>query len=81
MTTKDALYQLIDELPESALPEAERYLAALRDDLMSDDIEEDDEPLLPESEAMIEASRAAYARGEFVTSDELRTRLGLPSDK
>jgi hypothetical protein len=81
MTTRDALYHLIDELPESALPEAERYLAALRDGLVPEDSDEDDEPLLPETEAVIEASRAAYARGEFVTSDELRTRLRLPSDR
>ena len=71
MTTKDALYQLIDELPESALPEAERYLAALRDGLVADDANEDDEPLLPETEAMMAASLAAYARGEFLTDAEL----------
>ncbi len=32
MTTKEALYRLINELPDTVLPEAERYLAALRDD-------------------------------------------------
>ena len=80
MTTKDALYQLIDELPESALPEAERYLATLRDGLVPDDTDEDDEPLLPETEAMIAASLADYERGDYVTSAELRRRLRLPSD-
>ena len=77
MTTRDALHDLIDELPESALPQAERYLAALRDGVASADPDGDvdDEPLLPETEATIEAARAAYARGEFLTDAELDALL------
>jgi hypothetical protein len=38
----------------------------------------DHEPLLPETEAMIAESRAAYARGEGISTAELLDRLGLP---
>jgi hypothetical protein len=75
MTSRDALYHLIDELPESTLSEAERYLAALRDGLVPLDADEDDEPLTAEEETMIAASRADLARGASLTQDELRARL------
>jgi hypothetical protein len=39
--------------------------------------EVDTEPLAPETEAMVAASRAAYARGEYATQAELAARLGL----
>jgi hypothetical protein len=71
--TRADLHDLIDELPESAFPEAERYLVALRDGLAP--VDEDDEPLSPEEEAMIAASRAAHARGAIVSQGELRARL------
>jgi hypothetical protein len=35
-------------------------------------------PLAPETEAMIVESRAAYARGEGISTEELLKRLGLP---
>jgi hypothetical protein len=36
-------------------------------------------PLSPQEAAMMVASAAAIARGEYITSDELRARLGLRS--
>ncbi len=66
--TRADLHDLIDELPEGAFPEAERYLVALRDGLAL--VDEDDEPLSPEEEAMLVASRAARARGERPVPDE-----------
>jgi hypothetical protein len=78
--SRKSRYGLIDELPESALPEAERYLVTLRDGVAPPEAAEDDEPLLPETEAMIAESRAAYARGEYVTQAELAARLGLCDD-
>jgi hypothetical protein len=77
MVGRDALYELIDELPERLLPEAERYRVALRDGVATD-ADEDDEPLQPETEAMIAESRAAYERGEGISTAELLERLGLP---
>jgi hypothetical protein len=38
----------------------------------------DSVPLAPETEAMIEESRAALARGEGISTEELLKRLGLP---
>jgi hypothetical protein len=78
VTSRNVIFDLIDELPESALPEVERYLVSLRDKLTPEDAEVDHEPLLPETEAMIAESRAAYARGEGISTAELLDRLCLP---
>lgn len=40
-------------------------------------IPEDDEPVTDEDREAIRAGREAYARGEYVTNDELKRRLGL----
>ena len=81
MTTKEGLYRLIDELPDAVLPEAERYLVALRDDplaLMLLTAPIDDEPETEEERAAVEEAREAAARGEVYTLEEVR-RLGRGS--
>lgn len=80
MTTKDALHQLIDELPDSALETARRLLEPLRagDDPVLRaflDAPEDDEPLTPADIAAIEEGEADIARGAVSPWDEVKTRL------
>jgi hypothetical protein len=78
MTTKEALHLLINELPEAALPAAERYLKALRDDpvaltLLTAPL--DDEPETPEEAAAVQEAREAAARGELFTLEEVRQKV------
>jgi hypothetical protein len=70
---------LVDELPEAALPEAERYLAALRDDplallLLTAPI--DDEPETTQERAAVQLAREAAQRGEIVADADLDRELG-----
>jgi hypothetical protein len=61
-TTKEALHQLIDELPEEALPAIEQYLLTFRNDPVLRAAQlapEDDEDLTPEEEAKMEMARIA----------------------
>ena len=81
MTTKEALHRLIEELPETALPVAEHYLASIRDDpllcaLANAPLE--DEELSPEEEAALAEAWADYQRGDvaFVSDEELTRRIG-----
>jgi hypothetical protein len=82
MTTREALYRLIDELPEGELDTAERLLERLRqrDDRRVPrvllDAPEDDEP---ETEAERVAVSEAYedlARGDVIAHEELRRERG-----
>jgi hypothetical protein len=74
------LYALIDALPEESLPAVARYLETVGAGAPPD-APEDDEPLAPETEAMIAESRADYERGAWSTSAELRAQFGLPNDE
>ena len=83
MTTRDALHQLLDTLPDELLPEAERRLAALRDDPLLRfflTAPEDDEPLTPDEIALIEEAEAEIARGETIPWELVRNELGSDSD-
>ena len=75
MSTREALYRLIDELPERELREAERLLKALRiDDPLLRALETapwDDEPETDEERAAVQEAREALARGEVIPDDEL----------
>lgn len=78
MTTKEALYRLIDELPENTLPAIERYLASVRDDPMIRVLlaaQEEDEPTSPEEDASAREARRRYRRGDFITAEEAKSRL------
>ena len=69
MTTKDDLHQLVDQLDEAAADELldyARWLAA-----------EEDEPLTDEERARVEAGEAEIRRGDYVTIEDVKRRLGL----
>lgn len=73
MTSRTELYALIDALPAEALPAVARYLEAVCKGCPADN-PYDDEPLSPEEEAMLAESRAAIARGDVVTHEEVLRR-------
>ncbi len=66
MTTKQAIHEIVDGLSDK---DAELLLAYLRD--------EEPEDYTEELIARIEQSRAEFARGDFVTLEELKAELGL----
>jgi hypothetical protein len=74
MTSKQALYRLIDELPEAALPEVERYLESVLDDpvlraILAAPI--DDEPETDAEREAVREARAEAARGELIDDADL----------
>jgi hypothetical protein len=74
VTSKQALYRLIDELPEAALAEVERYLESVRDDPVLQAIltaPYDDEPETEEERAGVAEARAEAARGELIDDADL----------
>jgi hypothetical protein len=82
MTTKEALHQLIDDLPESALPTAWNLLAPLRPDATANlprilaEAAWDDEPETPEEALAVQEAYEGLARGDVVSHEELRRELG-----
>lgn len=82
MTTRERVKRLIDKLPEDVLGAAQEYLEFLQyrsDPLLRALLSapEEDEPISPEEEAAVEEGRQALARGEVITDDELRRKLGF----
>ena len=83
MTVKEKLHRLVDELPESELHTAERFLEYLRfvaNDPVLRALESapwDDEPETPAEAAAVQEAREAHARGEVLSTEELRRELGL----
>lgn len=73
MSTREALHQLVDRLPQDALPWLGRYLESVCAGAPPN-APEDSEPLAPETEAMIAASRAAVAAGAVLTHEQLQAR-------
>ena len=69
-TTREQLHAMIDDLP------AEQFDAA-RHALWELSIPEDDEPVTDEDVESIRESKDAYARGEYVTNEEMKRRLAL----
>jgi hypothetical protein len=81
MSARDRLHRLIDELPESELPAAERFLHYLRataDPVLWALLEAppDDEPETEEERRAVQEARAELARGEVRTLEEVRCELG-----
>ena len=74
MTTKERLHRLIDELPESALADAEWLLQDLRRDAAVAIEEFDEEPLSGEDLAAVRRGLEAIQRGDFVTLEEYERR-------
>jgi len=83
MTTKDRLHELIENPPEAALPETERWLEALirsGDEGLPAALRDapwDDEPETEEERAAVQEAYEAIARGEMFTLEEVRRELGF----
>ncbi len=82
-TIRQELHQLVDELPESELQAARRFLryldAMARDPVLRALMEApvDDEPLTEEEATRIEFAEAEADRGEVVSDQDLRRELGI----
>ena len=80
---KEELHRLVDELPESELPAAQRFLRYLnemaRDPVLRALMEApiDDEPLTEGEAARIRLGEEAADRGDVVSDEELRRELGI----
>jgi hypothetical protein len=78
MSTREVIHGLVDELPEELLAEAERRLAALRDDALLRfflTVPVDDEPLTARELALIEEGEAEVSRGEAIPWELVRDEL------
>jgi hypothetical protein len=82
MSDKATLHQLIEELPDSELVAAERFLAYLRD--MADPVRRalltapwDDEPETEEECQAVQEAREELVRGEVHRLEDVRRELGL----
>jgi len=79
---KEQLHRFVNELPDSELRAAERFLEYLRNvgsdplfrKLMTAPL--DDEPETPEEAEAVQEAREALARGEVLTDEQLRRGLG-----
>ncbi|HVT19618.1 MAG TPA: hypothetical protein VHQ90_25975 [Thermoanaerobaculia bacterium] len=79
---RENLHRLIDELPEADLATAVRVLEALR--ATADPVRQaldraplDDEPETAEEASAVAAAWEEHRRGEHLTTDEMRRKLGL----
>lgn len=82
MPTRERIHVLVDELSDRELPAVEQFIEELRavEDpflLAITNARTDDEPLTAEEAAAIQEGRDAIARGEVVSTAELRRSLGL----
>lgn len=83
MATREALRRLVDRLPESELQAAQRFLEYLHvagsDPVLQAFIQapEDDEVETPEEAAAVSKAREDVARGDVLSTDQLRQALGL----
>lgn len=81
MLTRDQLHHLIDELPESEIDTAGRFLQARTDPLLRAlmDAPPDDEPETEEERAAVAEARSEIARGEWSRWGDVEQRLfGAP---
>jgi hypothetical protein len=81
MSARDHVHRLIDELPESELAAAERFLHYLRataDPVLRALLEAplDDEPETEEERCAVQEAREELARGKVRTLEEVRRELG-----
>lgn len=80
MTTRDDLYRLVDELPESEIQAARRYLEYLRnlgDPVLMALLEapDDDEPEIEEERVAVAEAQEDLDAGYMVTSDAVRNEI------
>jgi hypothetical protein len=83
MMDKGRLHRLVDELPESEVPAAERYLEYLR--LAGQDpvlhailtAPEDDEPETAEERLAVDEAREDIRAGRVLDLDQVKRELGI----
>ena len=73
MDARQAIHELVDHLPESALDAAKQHLEYLQ---ALECIPLDDEPNSPKEDASCKEAWEEYKRGDFITSDEAKRRYG-----
>ena len=79
MTTREALYRLVDSIPATHLDAARKLLEPLADPVLAAlaNAPYDDEPETDEERTAVAEGRAALDAGDFVTMEEVRRELGL----
>jgi hypothetical protein len=83
MAPKQALHQLIEELPERELHTAEAFLEFLRSRAVGRDARlrtletapVDDEPTTSEEDDIAREAWREYQRGEYISADQAKQRL------
>jgi len=79
MTTREALYRLVDSIPAAQLDDARQRLEPLIDPVLAAlaNAPYDDEPETDEERAAVAEGRAALDAGDFVSLEEVRREFGL----
>jgi hypothetical protein len=77
-TTRERLHAILDELPDDMLDAVEAAISDLTEPPYRplSEAPDDDEPLTDEDLEAIREGREEYARGESITNDELRRKMG-----
>ncbi len=78
-TTRERLHELLDELPEDMLDDAEAAIAALAPPPYRPPAEapEDDEPITAEDVAALREGHEEYLRDELIPHDRAMREIGL----
>lgn len=78
-TTRERLHELLDEIPEALLDDAEAAIAALAAPPYRplSEAPEDDEPLTDEEIEAFREGREEYLRGELIPHDQAMREIGL----
>ena len=78
-TTRERLHEMLDDLPEDLLDDAEAAIAALAAPPYRplSEAPEDDEPLTDEDIRALEEGHQEYLRGELIPHDEAMRSIGL----
>ena len=79
MTTREALYRLVDSIPATQLDDARKLLEPLADPLLTTlaNAPYDDEPETDEERDAVEEGWKAYQGGGWVSAEDVRRELGL----
>ena len=82
MISRDSLHRLVDNLPESEIPRAERVLQALKETAETplyslETAPEDDEPETSEEATAVAEAWREHTEGKSFTTEELKRELGL----
>ena len=79
MTTREALYRLVDSIPLDQLDDARKALEPLTDPLLSSlaHIPYDDEEETDEERALVAEGKADLRAGNYATLEKVRREFGL----